>query len=69
MRITVNRELCAGAGNCVMSAPAVFDQDDTEGLVMLRLAEPSENLRTSVELAAQMCPVGAIDVMRQATTH
>ncbi|MFG2502305.1 ferredoxin [Streptomyces sp. NPDC048441] len=62
MRVTVNRELCAGAGNCVVTVPEVFDQDDREGLVLLQIAEPSEDLHELVETAAQMCPVGAIEV-------
>ncbi|MCX4669943.1 ferredoxin [Streptomyces sp. NBC_01381] len=66
MHITVNRELCAGSGNCVVNAPEVFDQDDTEGLVLLRVTQPPADLEQSVELAAQLCPVGAIDVVREA---
>ncbi|MFE4373233.1 ferredoxin [Streptomyces sp. NPDC056835] len=62
MRITVDRERCVGSGNCVVNVPEVFDQDDEEGLVLLQMSEPPENLHHLVEVAAQMCPMGAIDV-------
>ncbi|WP_078862761.1 ferredoxin [Streptomyces sp. NRRL F-5123] len=66
MRITVDRELCCGSGNCVANAPEVFDQDDAEGLVELLVEEAPESLRAPVERAAHMCPVGAISVSPQA---
>lgn len=69
MRITVNRELCVGSGNCVANVPEVFDQDDEEGLVWLQITEPPEELHELVEVAAQMCPVGAIDVQYRVTTQ
>ena len=31
---TVDRDRCIGAGNCVLNAPELFDQDD-DGLVVL----------------------------------
>ena len=30
MRVIVDKELCIGAGQCVVTAPDVFDQDDDE---------------------------------------
>ncbi|MEV5321316.1 ferredoxin [Streptomyces sp. NPDC052687] len=69
MRVTVDRESCCGSGNCVVNAPEVFDQDDADGLVTLRITQPPEHLQESVELAAQLCPVGAIGVTRGAATH
>ncbi|MEU3416836.1 ferredoxin [Streptomyces sp. NPDC006658] len=69
MRITVDRELCCGSGNCVVTVPEVFDQDDADGLVTLRNAQPPEHLRASVETAAQLCPVGAIGVTDQVASH
>lgn len=69
MRVTVNRELCVGSGNCVVTVPEVFDQDDKEGLVELQITEPPEDLQEFVETAAQMCPVGAIDIEEQVTAQ
>ncbi|MEU2558719.1 ferredoxin [Streptomyces longispororuber] len=69
MDIRVDRELCVGSGNCVANVPQVFDQDDDEGLVLVHTTEVPEHLRASVELAERVCPVGAIQVGRQAPTH
>jgi ferredoxin len=59
MRIAADRDLCIGAGMCVVSAPAVFDQDDDDGLVVL-LAEPAESDVTAVREAIALCPSGAL---------
>ncbi|MFC8075827.1 ferredoxin [Streptomyces sp. NPDC057307] len=69
MRVTVNRDLCVGSGNCVETAPEVFDQDDQDGLVVLRITEPPEDFRQSVDLTAQMCPVGAIEIQHHIPTQ
>ncbi|WP_280274860.1 ferredoxin [Nocardia wallacei] len=59
MEIRVDRQRCIGAGMCVLTASAVFDQDD-DGLVVLLDAAPER--RADVREAAQMCPSGAITV-------
>lgn len=64
-RVRVARHLCAGSGNCVMTAPEVFDQDDTDGLVLVRNEWPEEELTEAVERAVQLCPVEAIALRRQ----
>ncbi|BBY18044.1 ferredoxin [Mycolicibacterium litorale] len=61
MKIEADRDACISAGNCVMSAPEVFDQDD-DGIVVL-LADPVpdgelENARAAVRL----CPASALRV-------
>lgn len=61
MRITVNRELCAGHAQCEDVLPEVFGIDD-EGRVVLHDAAPAEVLRAKVEAAVRLCPVGAIDL-------
>ncbi|MFG3580605.1 ferredoxin [Micromonospora chersina] len=45
-----------------MTAPEVFDQDDEDGLVLLRRAEPPAGAVDRVRLAVQLCPAGAISV-------
>lgn len=62
MRVGVDRDRCCGAGNCVVTAPEVFDQDDEEGLVLLRRAEPPADAVDRVRLAVELCPAGAISV-------
>ena len=55
MTIEVDRDVCVGAGNCVLTAPGLFDQDE-DGIVELLTAEQ----RDEVEAAVQRCPAGAI---------
>jgi ferredoxin len=63
MHVEVDRERCCGSGNCVMLLPEVFDQDDAEGLVVLRQPEPPETQRDTVQKAVLMCPAGAIQLV------
>ncbi|MGD3111615.1 MULTISPECIES: ferredoxin [unclassified Streptomyces] len=60
MRITVDPERCVGAGQCVLNAPRLFDQDE-DGLVTL-LAEPGADQESAGRLAAALCPSQAITV-------
>ncbi|MEU8243498.1 ferredoxin [Actinoplanes missouriensis] len=62
LRVAVDRELCCGAGQCVLLAPAVFDQDEDDGIVVLLEAEPAEAYRKVVTEAAAVCPTGAIAI-------
>lgn len=62
LRVAVDRDACCGSGNCVMAAPAVFDQDDAEGLVVLLTPRPPEEVHAAVRRAAHLCPSGAIDI-------
>jgi len=59
MRITVDPEVCIASGNCVMTLPAVFDQDD-QGTVRLIDPSPDPTLHEQVRGAAGRCPSGAI---------
>ncbi|MEU6769687.1 ferredoxin [Streptomyces sp. NPDC046759] len=59
MRIEIDKNLCCGAGTCVLAAPAVFDQDD-DGTVVLLHATPGAEQRAAVQEAAERCPTGAI---------
>ncbi|GGQ60444.1 ferredoxin [Couchioplanes azureus] len=61
-RIAADRDICVGAGTCVLTLPHVFDQDD-EGLVVVldpaADGEPDEALRQ----VAAWCPSGAITTL------
>lgn len=35
MKVTVDASVCIGAGMCALTAPAVFDQDEDDGTVVL----------------------------------
>lgn len=62
MRITIDEEKCCGAGQCVLVAPEVFDQRDSDGVVVLLDAAPPVEQADNVRNAAAMCPAAAIDV-------
>ncbi|MFD2763015.1 ferredoxin [Micromonospora eburnea] len=62
VRVRVNRERCCGSGNCVVTAPEIFDQDDEVGLVLLRVAEPPPDVADRVRQAVDLCPAGAISL-------
>ncbi|MDL2081662.1 ferredoxin [Streptomyces sp. GXMU-J15] len=62
MKITVDRERCVGAGQCVLAASDVFDQSREDGLVELLEPEPSEDRRAAVNEAELICPSGAIEI-------
>ncbi|CAN5254510.1 ferredoxin [soil metagenome] len=59
MKVLANREVCIGAGMCVMSAEAVFDQDD-DALVVLLTEEIPEDEQKRVDDAVRLCPSGAL---------
>lgn len=59
MKINVDRDACCGAGQCVLVAPEVFDQDG-DGLVLLRDPRPAPAHAAAVEEAVSMCPTGVI---------
>ncbi|HZE18335.1 MAG TPA: ferredoxin, partial [Mycobacterium sp.] len=40
MKVTVDQNVCASSGNCAMHAPAVFDQRDDDGVVVLLNDDP-----------------------------
>lgn len=60
MRVTVDRDRCAGAGMCALTEPEVFDQDEDEGRVVLLDAGPPPARHAKVRQAATLCPSGAI---------
>ncbi|MFJ8233356.1 MULTISPECIES: ferredoxin [Streptomyces] len=61
MRITVDADLCVGAGQCVLSAPGVFDQDE-DGLVRVLHSRPVPEDADAVRLAGELCPAHTITV-------
>ncbi len=61
IKVVVDLDVCQNHGQCVFSAPQVFELDDDGDLVQLQ-AEVGDDLRDAVEEAADVCPVQAITI-------
>ncbi|GAA3081138.1 ferredoxin [Pseudonocardia yunnanensis] len=59
MKIAADREICIGAGMCVLTAPAVFDQDD-DGIVELLVEDVPPGEADAARQAVALCPSGAL---------
>ena len=62
MIVEADRDRCIGAGQCVLAAPDLFDQDEDEGLVVLLVPEPAAGLEPAARAAAAACPASVITV-------
>jgi ferredoxin len=62
MRITVDRDLCVGAGQCVLSAPETFELSEMDGLVVLRSAPSGHDVPGNLREAVRQCPSGALSL-------
>jgi ferredoxin len=62
MRVAVDQDKCVAAGQCVAAAPAVFDQRDEDGIVVLLKAAPDAAEEDDVRRAAGVCPALAIQL-------
>jgi ferredoxin len=60
MKVTVDRDRCIGAGNCALLAPAVFDQEPDDAVVVLLDESPPEEARPAVREAVDRCPSAVI---------
>ena len=63
MKITVDQQKCVGAGNCVLNAPLIFDQRESDGIVVLLQAAPDAAFEDVVGKAVRQCPSGAIRIV------
>ncbi|MER6832138.1 ferredoxin [Streptosporangium sp. NPDC000563] len=61
MRVNVNAEHCVGAGQCVLIAPEVFDQND-EGTVMVLVETLDDSARIDAREAVLACPSRSISL-------
>jgi ferredoxin len=70
VKITADRDVCISAGNCVMAAGAVFDQDDDGIVVVLvdtdggavQTGEVPDGEEDHVREAVRLCPSEALRV-------
>ena len=63
MKVEVDPEVCVGSGMCALTDPAVFDQDEVDGTVVLLQPSPSGEHGEAAREAAHLCPAGAIRVV------
>ncbi|MFF6776746.1 ferredoxin [Streptomyces sp. NPDC012637] len=61
MRISVDRDVCIGAGQCALVSPDVFTQDD-DGFGTVVPGRETGAGGPLVREAARACPVGAVTV-------
>lgn len=61
MKISADRDVCISAGNCVMVASAVFDQDD-DGIVVVLVDDVPADEEEHAREAAKLCPSQALRV-------
>jgi ferredoxin len=62
MKIAADRDTCIGAGMCVLTAPAFFDQDD-DGIVQLLVEDVPAGDADAARQAVALCPSGALRVL------
>jgi ferredoxin len=59
VRVHADRDVCIQAGNCVMTASAVFDQDD-DGIVVVLVDDVPEDEQDHAREAVKLCPSQAL---------
>jgi ferredoxin len=63
MRIIANTSRCAGAGQCVLTDPALFDQSEDDGTVIVLHPEPADAQQlTRARQAVHICPSQALSL-------
>jgi len=61
VKVLADRDVCISAGNCVMAASAVFDQDD-DGIVVVLSDEVPEGEEDHAREAVRLCPSEALRI-------
>jgi ferredoxin len=59
VKVLADRDVCISAGNCVMAASTVFDQDD-DGIVVVLVDEVPRDEEDHVREAVRLCPSQAL---------
>ena len=61
LKVHVDLDRCIGAGQCVLTAPRIFDQRD-DGVVIHLDESPPPELHAAARKAADLCPAEAITI-------
>jgi ferredoxin len=62
--VSIDRQLCAGYGNCVVVAPEIFDLDPDTSQAIVRDQAPVEAHQDAIHEAEADCPARAILLSR-----
>ena len=62
VKIAADREICTGAGMCALTAPGLFEQDDQQGLVVVRSQPLTPEEVDAARKAVGLCPSGALSL-------
>ncbi|WP_342775129.1 ferredoxin [Nonomuraea diastatica] len=64
MHIKADTGVCVGSGQCVLTEPAVFDQDD-DGIVVLLTDHPDGQTAAQARDAVTLCPSRALSILQE----
>jgi ferredoxin len=62
VRIIADTSRCVGSGQCVLTDPAIFDQDDEDGTVVVKVDHPSDGHLDKARQAVHFCPSQALSL-------
>jgi ferredoxin len=61
VKVHADRDVCIQAGNCVMVADSVFDQDD-DGIVVVLVDDIPDDEQDKAREAVKLCPSQALTI-------
>ena len=61
MKVHADRDVCIQAGNCVMVADSLFDQDD-DGIVVVLVDDVPADEQDKAAEAVRLCPSQALTI-------
>ena len=61
MKVHADRDVCIQAGNCVMVADSLFDQDD-DGIVVVLVDDIPADEEDNAREAVKLCPSQALTI-------
>jgi ferredoxin len=64
VKVHADRDVCIQAGNCVMVADSVFDQDD-DGIVVVLVDDIPDDEQDKAREAVKLCPSQALSITQE----
>lgn len=62
VRILGDRDVCVGAGMCALTAPDLFEQDEEDGLVVVKSSVLDDQALELARKTLDLCPSGALSI-------